>query len=332
MDQETAKRVVFDAYVVSLPQARAIGDDRAALDAFLGDVDRQAGSMDMTDRMALAGRVFAASVALSGGPTPELEEVDALIDALLSYSRPQREEAAPLGDGRLWPEDEASSGLGELIADADEDELAEECATVASYLLQFGLRPSMDVGAALEVSEELSHIAREGQAVLDVAGTYGLASATPGALLERAAERARDLLERRDRTLEDGVNLAHGAAVRESWIHVAAALVAARARWAQVEPDWEAVLTRATERIASSFVYEDPRRFAADACAEHTIVVVIEAATSWLDEALQAVDGADRADALDEELDAEAREFIWEGLLEAASSGLVGAWVESRQG
>ncbi|MDO9355841.1 MAG: hypothetical protein Q7T55_19240, partial [Solirubrobacteraceae bacterium] len=150
MDQESAKRVVFDTYVVSLPQARSIGDDRGALDAFLGDVDKQAGSMDMTDRMALAGRVFAASVVMSGGAPPELDEVEGLIDALLSYGRPQREEAAPLGDGRLWPEDEAASGLGELITEADDDELAEECATVASYLLQFGLRPSMDVDAALD--------------------------------------------------------------------------------------------------------------------------------------------------------------------------------------
>lgn len=328
MDHETAKRVVFDAYVVNLPLARAVGDDRAALDAFLGDIDRQAGSMDMNDRMGLAGRVFAASVALSGGPTPELDEVEALIDALLSYSRPQREEAAPLGDGRLWPEDEAASGLGDLIADADDEDLAEECATVASYLLQFGLRPSMDVGAALDVSEALHDIAREGQAILDVAGSFGLAEATPGALLERASDRARGLLETRERSGDDGVNLAHSAATRESWIHLAAALVAARARWARVEPEWDTALTRATERIASSLVYEDPSRFAADACAEHAATVVVDAATTWLDEALEA--GGDRSASHDGDADDDAREFIWEGLLEAASSGLVGAWVESR--
>lgn len=323
MDQETAKRAVFDAYLVSLPQARAATGDRAILEAFLGDIDRQAGSMDMTERMTLAGRVFAASVALAGGSPPELGEVEALIDALLSYSRPQREEAAPLCDGRLWPEDEAASGLGDLIADADDDELAEECATIASYLLQFGLRPTMDVGAALSVGEELRDLAREGEALLDVAGTFGMAEASPGVLLRRAAARARGIFETSSDPESEDEEPLHVLSPRDSWIQVAAALVAARARWAGEDPEWEATITRATERIASSLVLEDPTRFAADACADHAIGVVLDAATMWLDEAIAGdgpVGGED-----------DAREFVWEGLLEAASSGLVGAWVESQR-
>lgn len=322
MDQDTARRTVFDAYLVSLPQARAVSADRSALDAFLGDIDRQAGSMDMVERMTLAGRVFAVSVVLAGGEAPDLGEVEALIDALLGYGRSQREEAAPLGDGRLWPEDEAASGLGDLIAGASDDELAEECATIASYLLQFGLRPTMDVGAALSVGEELREIAREGEALLDVAGSFGMADSSPGVLLRRAAARARGIFETTGEPDPDDEEPLQVLSAREAWVQIAAALLAARARWAEEDPGWEAAITRATERIASSLVLTDPTRFAAEACADHAIGVVLDAATMWLDEVVA-------GDRIGEEEDA--REFVWEGLLEAASSGLVGGWVETRR-
>lgn len=316
MDHETAQRIAFEAYVVGLPQAREAAQDRDALDAYLGDVDAQAGSMSMADRMTLAGRVLAASVVLAGGTPPDVGDVEALIDARLSYGRAQRERAAPLGDGRLWPEDEAAPGLGDLITEADDDELAEECATVASYVLQFGLRPSMDVDAALIVGEELRLIAHEAQALLDVSGAVGLAGAEPGALLARAAAAARGAGQVLVVIDEHGDGLPAYVTARDSWIHLAASLVAARARWAGVGVDWDAAIVRATERVASSLVYEDRTRFAASACAEHAVGVVIDAATVWLDEVLEGEESEDRP-------------FLWEGLLEAASSGLVGAWVES---
>jgi hypothetical protein len=321
MDFDTARRLVFDSYVTGLPRARAATESRTALDEFLGDVDRQAGSWDMAERMALAGRVFAASVALAGGSPPELDEVEALIDARLGYGRSQREQAAPLDDGRLWPEDEAASGLGELIAEADDDELAEECATVASYLLQFGLRPPMDVDAALTVGEDLREIALEGQAVLDIAGAFGLAGIGPGGLLSHAAESTRAVERGLAKRAGSGGGGPRGSlpSIRESWIHIGSSLVAARGAWLGSEPDWEAVVARATERIASSLVLEDPHHFAAQACADHAMRVAIDAATVWLDEALA-----------HEESHEDSREFIWEGMLEAASSGLVGAWVESQ--
>jgi hypothetical protein len=308
------EELALAAYHEALGEFSACGQSRRLLLEQLGDVDRQA-THPLTDaRLALAGRLIAAAQVAEPVRLPA-PQVHGVVRAWLANRATERDDAAPAVSRRVAPEEERVHGLTQKLTSCQYDAGFSRTAWgIAGMVLQYLIRPTVEVSRALDLGDALEPLAA---AALARAGQPAAAPAAGGdqlhARLAAAAVRSRAVAR---------IVTSRGADRRrrhDAWLAVAADTVQGHASWsdAQTERSMAQALARATERLASSLVPEEPARFDHAGALEHAVQAAFDAAVTTLAVAVQPADSVfvhGTADILDT-------------LMEAASSALIGAWV-----
>jgi hypothetical protein len=305
--------ITLRAYREALTALRWCAGDPPTLIRALGNIDEQASHPATHARLELAGRLIAAAQ-LSG---PELAEgdVEAMIRACLAQRAAQRDDAAPCPEPRLAPDEERVSGLEDsLIAWQRHGALGREALEIAGMILRHLIRPPMDLERTLVLSSGLRALAGSALKLLDDTSPFGLADDQLDELLAHAAVRVRAAR----RSIETGA-IAWERDPLDDWLHIAAASAGAHAAWAGVprRDSMDRSVARATERLASSLVPEQPERFPVADALDHAIRSAFDAAVTALGLSLHPKDPGLT----------EMKPDVLDALLEATSSALIGAWV-----
>jgi hypothetical protein len=308
--------VTLAAYHDALVCLSGNGDPQALI-AQLGDVDRQASHPATSTRLVLAGRLIAAAQLAGPQPLPE-SEVHAFVRSWLAERGAALDDAAPSTERRVAPEDERVSGLDRSLLDCDRHGgLSRVAWTIAALILQHLIRPPMEIGRTLAIRGSLESLAAKALDALCDSSPFGLANDELNELLAHTAVQVRAA----SRTLRSG-DVAWERRTQDDWVHIAAGSVGAYAAWAGVSAEraMRDAVARATERLSASLVPDEPERFSREAALEHAVHTAFDAAATALGLSAHPTDP----------VLVEIKPDILDSLLEATSSGLIGAWVVDR--
>jgi hypothetical protein len=299
--------VALAAYHAALGEFGEYAHSRRLLLERLGDVDGQATHPVAAARLTLAGRLIAAAQLAEPVRLPELH-VHGIVRAWLANREAERDDAAPSITRRVAPEEERVHGLTQRLIDCEYDGGFSRTAWgIAGMVLQHLIRPTVEVSRALGVRATLEPLAAAARDLPSEPDT------APHALLAATAIRLRVA----GRVVTDP---AAGRDERQrAWLAIAGDTARAHARWAQgpIDRSMAEALARATERLASSLVPDEPDRFDHACALEHAIQAAFDAAVMTLGIAAKPSDPVfvpGKADLL-------------ETLMEAVSSALICAWV-----
>jgi hypothetical protein len=310
--------ITLHAYREALTALRWCADDPPMLIRALGSIDEQASHPATDARLELAGRLIAA--AQLSGPALMEGDVEAMIRACLAQRAAQRDDAAPSPEPRLAPEEDRVSGLDNALLEWQRHgALGREALEIAGMILRHLIRPPMDLDRTLALGSDLGALAGSVLALLDDTSPFGLADDQLDELLAHAAVRVRAAKH----SAEAGA-IAWERDPLDDWLHIAAASAGAHAVWAGQDrhDSMHRSVARATERLASSLVPEQPERFPVADALDHVSRCAFDAAVTALGLSLHP------SDPVLTELKAD----VLDALLEATSSALIGAWVLERRG
>jgi hypothetical protein len=292
--------VTLAAYYEALCEFGAFRWSQRLLVEHLGDIDRQAEHPVPGERLALAE-----------------PQVRGIVRAWLANNETERDDAAPTLAPRVAPEDERVDGLTRKLIDAESQGGFSRAAWgIAGTVLQHLIRPTVEVSRALGLRQGLD-------AMVDVAlaSTYDSSSPRPlggdppTGLLTSTVLRLRadgrivtDAPSRRER--------------RDAWLRMAGDAARAHACWSQipVAASMRRAAARATDRLAASLVPDAPDRFDHERAVEHAVQAAFDAAVTALGLATPP----------DDPIFVRSEHDVLETLLEASSSGLIGAWAVDR--
>jgi hypothetical protein len=303
--------MAMTAYHEALGEFRGCRHDPRLLLERLGDVDAQAAHPALSTRLTLAGRLIAAAQVAERVRLPE-PEVHAIVRAWLANREAERDDAAPAVAPRVAPEDESRCGFTHALLGSEAGGGFSRAAwSIAGVVLRHLIRPTMEVSRALSLRQQLEPLAAAALERLDeLSPSEGVG---PYGLLTRSAMRVRSA---GDALLTDEADRHER---REAWLLIGASVAQSHARSSDVAVDQSMAraLARATERLASSLVPEQPDRFPQDAALEQAVQAAFDAAVTALGLAVQPADP----------LFLDRRPHVLDGLIEASSSALIGAWV-----
>jgi hypothetical protein len=301
------------AYHEALGEFSACRQSRRLLLEQLGDVDRQATHPLADARLALAGRLIAAAQVAEPVRLPA-PQVHGIVRAWLANRETERDDAAPAAAPRIAPEEERVHGLTQKLMDCEYDGGFSRTAWgIAGMVLQHLIRPSVEVSRALGLRLALEPLAA---AAVELTGNGTAPPAggdAPHVLLAATAVRSR-VLGRIATSPAAGGHERH-----EAWLTIAGETAHGHASWskAPAERSMAQALARATERLASSLVPDDPGRFDQAGALEHAVQAAFDAAVMTLGRAARPADP----------LLVHGDSNVLDTLMEAASSALIGAWV-----
>jgi hypothetical protein len=311
--------VTLAAYHAAIVRFTPWRRNRGVLLKRLGDVDHQATHPATKTRLVLAGRLIAAAQLAEREPVPD-DEVQAIVRAWLALRTAERDDAAPSCEPRVAPEHEHVSGLNRsLLECAQQEGFSRAAWGIAALVLQHLIRPPLEVTRALAVRATLDPLAARALKVLQDSSPFGLANDELNGLLAHTAVRVRAAV----RILRSG-SVAWEHEPREDWLHIAAGAAGAHAAWASrpAQDSMELALARATERLASSLVPDQPERFPRQAALEHAVQSAFDAAVTALGLTAHPTDP----------VLVQLKPDVLDSLVEATSSALIGAWVVDRIG
>jgi hypothetical protein len=244
-------------------------------------------------------------------------QVEGIIRAWLANREGERDDAAPTPVPRVPPEDERTCALRQRLVESESRGGFSRAAWgIAGRVLQQLIRPTVEASSAPALRETLDPLAgaavelSEGSAILSTTG------GAPNHLLTSTVIRLR----------ADGWIVTDSGADRrqrhDAWLRIAGAAARAHARWskAPLAGSMRQALARATERLAASLLPVEPERFDHDAAIEHAVQAAFDAAVTALGMTTQPADP----------VFVRGKPDVLETLMEAASSGLIGAWVVDR--
>jgi hypothetical protein len=303
------------AYHDALRELSSYRHDPGTLLARLGDVDRQAAHTVTDIRLALAGRLIAAAQVAERVRLPE-PAVHALVRAWLTTSAAEREDAAPARAPRVTAEVARDSGFARSLLESQRDGRFSRAAwKIAGAVLQQLIRPTTDRPRALSSRDALQPLADAALELLDPEpadppdGPAHRVLATTAMRVREAAQVLQNAASGRPER-------------RDAWLQIAASVAGGRARWSSVTAGDSMAdgLARATERLASSLLPEQPERFPQEDASEQAVQAAYDAAVTTLGLAVHPGDP----------IFVHSKPDVLESLLEAQSSGLIGAWVVVR--
>lgn len=301
------------AYHAALDEFADCRESQALLLERLGDVDGQATHALPDTRLALAGRLIAAAQVSERVQLPE-PQVHGVIRAWLANRAAERDDAAA---ALLPPEDERVFGFTQRLVDAESRGGFSRAAwSAAGTILQQLIRPTVEVSRALALREMLDPLAGAAVELSDEPAPATIPAEAPNHLLTSTVIRLR----------ADGRIVTDAAAGRrqrqDAWLRIAGDVVRAHALWtnAPLTGSMGQALARAAERLAGSLVPDEPERFDHEAALEHAVQAAFDAAVTALGLATQPADP----------VFVRGKPDVLETLTEAASSGLIGAWVIDR--
>jgi hypothetical protein len=304
------------AYHAALDEFADCRESRELLLARLGDVDQLATHALPAARLALAGRLIAAAQMSERVQLPE-PQVHGIIRAWLANRAAERDDAVPTRLPRVPPEDERVLGFTRRLVDAESGGGFSRAAWgAAGTILQHLIRPTVEVSRALAVRELLEPLAGAAAELSDGPAPSDISSEVANHLLTSTVIRLRaDGRIVTDRT-------AGRRRRRDAWLRIAGRVARAHAAWtdAPLTASLGRALARATERLAASLVPDEPERFDHEAAVEHAVQAGFDAAVTALGLATQPADP----------VFVHGKPDVLETLMEAASSGLIGAWVIDR--
>jgi hypothetical protein len=305
--------LAITAYHAALDEFTVCRKSRELLLERLGDVDQQAAHPLADTRLAVAGRLIAAAQVSERVQLPEFQ-VHGVIRAWLTHRTAERDDAAPTLAPRIAPEDEHVFGLTQRLIDAESRGGFSRAAWgAAGMILQRLIRPTIEVSRALALRAMLNPLAAAAVRLSDEPPPADVAAAAASRRLTASVIRLR----------ADGrivTDQAAGCRQRhDAWLRIAGAAARAHAQWAEapLAGSMGQALTRATERLAGSLVPDDPERFDHETALEHAVQAAFDAAVTALGLTARPPDPAFVCCTPD----------VLEPLMEAASSGLIGAWV-----
>jgi hypothetical protein len=309
---EEIEAVTLAAYRAGLEELSGVGESADALLDRLGDVNAQVSDPTIEVRFGLAGRLIAAGQLAAFEPWTETE-IRQMIRGLLDHQRAQRDDAAPADELRSGPEENVIDNLDSLLVEETlSDGLEMACSLAASMILQWMVPAEMDLERSLAIQGQLADLAEAAGTLLSEApprGTRGMYFEELLGMLDVRARHGRPAV----------VSWVSQDSPEARWLMIAAAGASAHAGWSghRVEDSMIRSVARATERLASGCVPDEPQRFSMAGALEHVREVALDAALARLAEVMHPEDSETGSDALD-------------GLLEASSTGLIGAWVSRR--
>jgi hypothetical protein len=282
----------------------------------LGDVDRQAMHPLADARLALAGRLIAAAQVAERVRLPE-PQVHGIIRAWLSSREAERDDVAPTLAPRLPPEDERICGLTQRLTDSgSQGGFSRAAWGIAGMVLQQLIHPSIEISRALALRETLDPLVGAAVDLTDGSPLASAAADLPSYLLTSTVIQLR----------ADGRIVVDRAADQrqrhDAWLRIAGDAARAHARWSNT-PLMRSIgqaLARATERLAASLIPDEPERFDHEAALEHAVQAAFDAAVTALGMTTQPADP----------IFVRGKPGVLETLMEASSSGLIGAWVVDR--
>lgn len=302
------------AYHDALGELSSCRHDPGTLLARLGDVDRQAAHAVTDMRLALAGRLIAAAQVAERVRLPE-PEVHALVRAWLTTSAAERDDGAP-GRPRAAREEERDDRFTRSLLESQQDGRFSRAAwKIAGAVLQQLIGPTMDMPRALSARDALQPLADAALALVD-----DTPADAPDAPSHRVLASTALGVREAAHALQDSAS--GGPERRQAWLQIAASAARGRARWSTVSVDHAMAdgLARATERLASSLLPEQPGRFPQEDAREQAVQAAYDAAVTALGMAVHPADP----------IFVHGKPDVLVSLLEAQSSGLIGAWVVDR--
>lgn len=305
--------ITLHAYHEALTTLRWCANDPPMLIRALGSIDEQASHPTTDARLELAGRLIAA--AQLSGPALAESDVEPMVRACLAQRAAQRDDAAPSPEPRLAPEEERVSGLDSALVECQRHgALGREALDIAGMILRHLIRPPLDLERTVALEAKLRVLAAAALTRLEDTSPFGLSDDQLDELLAHAAVRVRAA----KRALETGP-IAWERDPIDDWLHIAAASAGAHAAWAGADrqDSMDRSVGRATERLASSLVPEQPGRFPVAEALDHAIRSAFDAAVTALGLSLHPNDP----------VLTEMKPDVLDALLEATSSALIGAWV-----
>jgi hypothetical protein len=303
------------AYHAALDEFSACRGSHHLLLDHLGDVDRQAMHPLADTRLALAGRLIAAAQVSERVRLPE-PQVHAVVRAWLAGNEAEHDDAAPTFAPRVAPEAEHIHGLTQRLVESEScGGFSRAAWGIAGLVLQQLIHPTIDVSRALVLREALDPLAGAAVGLVDGAPSANGADASSYLLISTAI-----------RVRADGRIATDGAAARarrhEAWLRIAGDAARGHALWSTrpLTRSMDRALARATERLAASLVPEEPERFEHETALEHAVQAAFDSAVMALGSTVQPADP----------IFVRGKPDVLDTLMEAASSGLIGAWVVDR--